>query len=52
MLLASLALAVLATISKLARRRVDGSPLPWATLVLTVLDLLLLAALFTGALAA
>jgi hypothetical protein len=50
-LLASLVLAALATISKLARRSVDGSPRPLASGLLIVIDLLLLVAFATGGLA-
>ncbi len=49
--LISLALATLASISKLARRKVDGSPLPHASFLLIGLDVLLLAAFFGGLLA-
>ena len=49
--LVSLALAGLAAFSKLARRKVDGSPLPLASFLLVGLDVLLLIAFQTGALA-
>lgn len=44
----SLATAILATISKLQRRAMDGSPLPIFSIVLCVLSALLLVALFLG----
>ena len=47
----SLLLAGLAAFSKLARRKVDGSPLPWASFLLVGLDVLLLIAYQIGALA-
>lgn len=47
----SLALAGLAAFSKLARRKVDGSPLPLASFGLIGLDVLLLLAYQIGALA-
>jgi hypothetical protein len=47
----SLVLAGLAAFSKLARRKVDGSPLPWASFLLVGLDVLLLIAYQIGALA-
>ena len=42
------ALAVLATLSKLARRKIDASPLPVFSLVLLLLCVLLIVALFAG----
>lgn len=47
----SLILAGLAAVSKMARRKVDGSPLPLASFVLVGLDVLLLIAYQIGALA-
>lgn len=47
-LAASLVLAVLATLSKLQRRKIDQSPLPLFSLVLAALTGLLLAALLLG----
>lgn len=47
-LLACIALAALATVSKLQRRRIDGSPLPVFSIVLLGLSTLLLLALVTG----
>jgi len=47
-LLFSLALAVLAIISKMARRKEDGSPMPIASFGLLGICVLLLLALFTG----
>ncbi|MCB1068930.1 MAG: hypothetical protein H7A43_01900 [Verrucomicrobia bacterium] len=47
-LLLSLTLAVLATISKLERRKVDGSPLPWFSFILVGVCLLLLVSLLLG----
>ena len=49
--LLSLLLAAGAAFSKLARRKVDGSPLPWASFLLIGLDVLLLIAYQIGALA-
>lgn len=50
-LLVSLVTATLATVSKLERRKIDGSPLPHFSFLLIGLCLLLLIALFTGLLA-
>lgn len=47
-LLLSLTLSGAATVAKLARRRVDQSPLPWTSITLTGLCVLLLVALLTG----
>lgn len=47
-LLVSLAMGVLATISKLERRKIDASPLPLFSLILTALSVLLLVALLLG----
>lgn len=47
-LLVSLAMGVLATISKLERRKIDGSPLPMFSLILTVLSVFLLVSLLLG----
>lgn len=47
-LLASLALAVLATISKLERRKIDHSPLPRFSFLMVGLCVLLLVALLAG----
>ena len=50
-LMLSLVLAALAALTKLARRRLDGSPLPMASFLLIALDVLLLIAFATGGLA-
>ncbi len=47
-LLLALGLGIAATYSKLQRRKLDQSPLPHFTLLLTVLNSLLLLALVTG----
>ena len=47
-LLVSLALALLATFSKMERRKIDRSPLPYFSLMMCGLCALLLAALFLG----
>ncbi len=47
-LLTSLVLAVLASISKFERRKIDNSPLPLFSLILLALCVLLLVALLTG----
>lgn len=47
-LLVSLALAVLAAVSKLERRKLDGSPMPTFSFLLGGLCALLLVALLTG----
>ncbi|MFH0909009.1 MAG: hypothetical protein V1929_09625 [bacterium] len=47
-LLVSLAMGVLATISKLERRKIDGSPLPLFSFILTALSSLLLVAFSLG----
>ncbi len=44
----SLILAALATYSKLARRKIDGSPLPLFSMILMALCLILLGALSVG----
>jgi len=49
-LLVSLALAALAIVSKLERRKVDGSPLPYFSFGMAGICLFLLIALFMGAL--
>jgi len=50
-LLLSLALAVLAVVSKLERRKIDGSPLPYYSVGLVVICVLLLIGMVTGQLA-
>lgn len=47
-IVSSLVLAALATVSKLERRKVDGSPMPLFSLVLCGLSVLLLLALLAG----
>lgn len=47
-LLLSLALGILAAISKIERRKIDGSPLPYLSLGLSGVCLVLLMALLTG----
>ena len=47
-LLISIAFAGLATFSKIARRKIDGSPLPKFSIILLGLGALLLVALLTG----
>ncbi len=44
----SLALGILAVVSKMERRKIDGSPLPLYSIGLSVACVLLLVALFTG----
>ena len=50
-LLVTMGLSVAAILSKLERRKVDNSPLPFFSILLTALCVLLLVALFTGLLA-
>jgi hypothetical protein len=47
-LLLSLVLSSAATAAKLMRRRIDRSPLPWMSITLTALCVLLLISLFAG----
>ena len=47
-LLLSLALAALAVVSKMERRKVDGSPLPWYSLGMCGVCVVLVLALVTG----
>jgi len=47
-LLFSLLLAVLAVISKMARRKIDGSPLPWMSICLCGVFVVLLISLLGG----
>jgi hypothetical protein len=47
-LLLSLLLSSAATAAKLMRRRIDRSPLPWMSIALTALCVLLLVSLVTG----
>lgn len=47
-LLLTLTLSVAATAAKLHRRRIDRSPMPWMSITLTGLCLLLLVSLLTG----
>ena len=46
--LLSLGLAALAIISKLERRKIDGSPLPYLSIILGAICIVLLVALLTG----
>ena len=47
-LLVTMGLSVAAIFSKLERRKIDNSPLPFFSMLLTALCVLLLVALFTG----